>query len=679
MIGPRIRLVLAAVAATALLGIAVLTVAGGDPARADGRDMIVLGFDGMDYELTRRLMAEGRLPNLSRLAEEGDFGPLETSQTPQSPVAWSNFITGLDAGGHGIFDFLHRNPDSPLPFGEPYQATSRQVPFGRTIQLGKWVFPLSGGGIELARDGMPFWAPLQEAGVPATIIRIPANFPPSGLAHRELSGMGTPDLVGTSGTFTFFSTDRRQFTKRDVTGGQIFAADVVDGIFEGALYGPPHPLIDADPETEGIQAADELVSEFTVYIDADNPAAKLVVGDQEFVLAEGEWSGWKQVDFEVIPYLNTLYGAARFYLRSVRPEFELYVSPIQIDPMAPAMPISTPESFATELAEATGRYYTQEMPEDTKALQHGVFDLAEFVEQARMAGEENAEQYRHLLEGWDGGLLFYYFGNGDQVSHVLYGVTQDPEHPQYVPEEHDPYRDVIPRIYERYDEIVGYTLERVGPDTTVVAMSDHGFTSWRREFHLNTWLVERGYMELQPRTRLPVDDLYRGVDWRNTRAYALGISGLYLNLRGREGQGIVAPGDRMELLEEIERELLATVDPATGEPAVTKVYIRERDFHDRGNLEIGPDLIVGYAKGTRGSGEDALGGIAAEVIEDNTDDWSGDHIMDHRTVPGILAVSRSLERQATSLQNLAASILAEFGIEGFPDGSAPTSVATDDD
>lgn len=657
----------ATAAAAALLALSLVVAACATPARADGRNVIVLGMDGLDPVLVQQLVDEGRLPNFARLIEASGLTPLETAATPQSPVAWSNFITGLDSGGHGIFDFLHRDTDSPLPFGTPYQATSKQIPLGRTLHLGRWILPLSGGGIELARHGTPFWQLLQQAGIDSTVVRMPANFPPVGAARRELSGMGTPDLRGTSGEFTFFSTNRRQFMKRDVSGGDIYPADVVDGVFAGSLEGLPD-----NPFTE--DENDPVVADFTVYLDPDQPVAKFEVGSQQFILQAGEWSDWVSVDFELIPWVQSISGAVRFYLKSVRPDFELYVTPIQIDPMNPGMPISVPDSFAAELAEVTGGFYTQEMPEDTKAIQWGVFDIEDFLEQTRRARHETIAQYDWLLDNWKGGFLFYYFGSTDQVAHVLWGVTRDPGHPAHDPEIHGPYLDVIPQIYEEMDALVGRTLDRIDDDTTLVVMSDHGFTSWRRSFHLNAWLADHGYMTLQARARRPVKEFFTGVDWKATQAYSIGLAGLYINMRGREKEGIVAPGDRDELLARLEQDLLATVDPLTGEPAITKVYLRERDFHDRGNLEIGPDIVVGFARGTRGSGNSALGGIPEHFLSDNTDDWSGDHIMDHRTVPGVLMSSKPLPRQATSLQNLAAAILAELGIEGFPDGSAPVTV-----
>lgn len=658
-----------------LCAVVVAVIVGGSlgcaRARAEGPDMIVLGMDGLDYGLVQELMEAGRLPNFARLADSGHFQPLETAATPQSPVAWSDFMTGLDAGGHGIFDFLHRDLDveNAPPFGMPRQATSKETPVTWDVQIGKWQIPLSGGDQILAREGTAFWELLADRGIDTTIVRMPANYPPIGKADRELSGMGTPDLRGTSGTFTFFTTDRRQFMKRDVTGGEVYPADIVDGVFHGSLT-----ALEDNPLTED---EDPIYIDFTAYIDAESPVAKLDVAGEELILRQGEWSDWVPLSVEIIPYLQSVPGAVRFYLKSLHPDFELYVTPIQMDPADSSTPVAAPASFAQELAEAEGRFWTQEMPEDTKALDNGIFDIDDFIAQTDLVREETIRQYEHLLETWKGGFLFYYFGSTDQVAHELWGITMDPEHPRYDPEVHPAYADHIPSIYEEMDRIVGLTLERMDDDDTLVIMSDHGFASWRRSMHLNTWLLENGYLALREGTRLPIDSFFTGVDWRQTRAYSVGIAALYVNLRGREPQGIVAPGDREELLEQLERDLLAATDPATGEPLVTKVYIRERDFQDRGNLEEGPDIVVGFAKHVRGSGKSALGGLPVEFVTDNTEEWTGDHIMDHRTVPGVLFSNRPPAHEVVSLRDLASALLAQLGIDGFPSGSQTVTVNED--
>ena len=650
MRGVRPLVIALAAMAAALLSVPDLGCGGGRDGAGSKKRVIVLGFDGMDYELTRKLIAEGRLPNLERLSREGTFRSLGTSVPPLSPVAWSNFITGMDAGGHGIFDFFHRDPKTMIP----YLSTSRTEASEKNLEIGKWQIPLSGGKVELLRRGQPFWEVLEENGVETTIIRMPANFPPSGTATRELSGMGTPDILGTYGTFFFYSSEPF-FGKKKITGGKIYPLDLSRGVAEGTLHGPDNPFL-----VEKVKAS----TGFTLYVDPQEPVAKLVVGDEERVLEVGRWSDWVPVKFGLI-WTQSLRGICRFYLRQIRPHVEIYVTPINFDPASPALPISTPDSYAAELADATGRFYTQGMPEDTKALTGGVFTREEFLTQGRMAGEEIVAQYEYVLDQFREGLLFYYFGNLDQVSHLMWRAM-DPEHPAYDPVADPPFSDVVRKLYEDADEVIGHTLERMGDETTLIVMSDHGFASWRRSFHLNSWLRENGFLAVKNPTLRDDPGLYLNVDWSRTRAYGLGLNGLYINLRGRERTGIVDPRYRERLMEEIAGKLLQTIDPVTGSQAVTKVYLRERDFEDRGHLEIGPDLVVGYAKGTRGSNESALGEVPLEVITNNTEAWSGDHGMDHETVPGVLFTNRPLKKPASDLKNLAASILAEFGVEGFP-------------
>ena len=633
-----------------LLAVAAV-VAACDGPEPVGHQVIVLGFDGMDHALTRRMVDEGRLPNLARMAERGHFAPLETSIPPQSPVAWSDFITGLDAGGHGIFDFLHRDPATMVP----YLSTSTTEPPGRTLTVGRWQIPLGGGAIVLMRQGVPFWEPLQERGIPNTIVRIPANFPPSGTAGRELSGMGTPDILGGYGTYSFFTTAPERLGASPA--GDVQRAELRSGVFTASLIGPPNPLL-VEPE--------DLRSEFTVYVDPVRPVVSIEIGDEELILAEGDWSEWVPVEY-ALPLFQSLRGMTRFYLKQVRPELQLYATPVNIDPLDAAMPVSSPDDFAAELAEG-GRFYTQGFPEDTDAISDGVFTYDEYLAQAAIATDEIRRQYERLLADFEDGLLFNYFGFLDQVSHIMWRAM-DPEHPAYDEGRDGPYAHVIEELYVEADEIVGETLARLdelGGGGTLVVMSDHGFTSWRRSFSVNTWLEQKGYLAVRDRNRRDLDFL-QNVDWERTQAYALGLSGLYVNLEGREATGIVPPAERASLIEEISRGLLREVDPATSEQAITRVYPRDRTYTDVGHAEIGPDLVIGFAKGVRSSDASAAGAVPAEVLTDNTGAWSGDHIMDHGAVPGVLVTNRPLRLPAGSLQELAAAVLAELGVEGFPE------------
>lgn len=632
--------------AVAVCGLVLVGVLLAVPASGADHRVVVLGIDGMDYDLTRQYMAEGRLPNFSKLAKEGVFQSLGTSVPPLSPVAWSDFITGMDGGGHGIFDFIHRNPETMLPYlstSEPREQPMRigpiPVPFMKETKM------------TLLRQGEAFWEVLEDHGIETTILRIPANFPVSGTATHELSGMGTPDILGTYGTFSFYTSELFAFAGQEIGGGEIYEVDAFDDLVEADLHGPK---IDG----EAVKVP------FTVYIDPVDPVARFVIGDStELILEVGEWSDWTEVEFDL--GMGKLHGICRFYLRSVRPEFELYVTPINHDPKDPYERISTPKDFAEELAEATGGdFYTQGMPEDTRALDEGVFTREEFLHQASLSGEEIMAQLPWVFETFDEGLLFYYFGDLDQVSHLMFR-TLDPGHPAYDPERDAPFADVIPKLYERMDTMLGWVLRHLEPGTKLIVMSDHGFTSWRRSFHLNTWLADNGYLTLKDPSKRGESQIF-DIDWSKTRAYGLGFNGLYVNLKGRERDGIVDPAERDALLKEIGDKLLAVVDPQTEAPAITRIYFRDEWFQDGGYREIGPDLLVGYTKGTRAADESALGGVTNVWFTDNDREWSGDHSMDHTTVPGVLFANAPLARPVASLRDLSPAIVAEFGIEWNP-------------
>ncbi len=406
-----------------------------------GQRVVVLGIDGLDYHLVRDLIAQGRLPNLARLGAAGRFTPLATSTPPLSPVAWSTFLTGLDPGEHGIFDFIHRHPETI----ESFLSTSRTVPPSRMLTLGRWQFPLAAGRVELLRHGTPFWEVLEQRGVETTIVRMPANFPPSGTATRELSGMGTPDMLGTYGIFTLFTSRPEVFERQDVSGGMILPVDVLDGVARASIEGPPNPyLVTPVPTTVAFEA----------HVDQAKSAVKIVIGDQAQVLRLGEWGDWLAVELPLAP-MTSLPGQVRFLLKSLTPYFELYASPINLDPFSPALPISSPEDYASELARVGGRFYTQGMPEDTRGMNAGVLKADELLAQARITADENLRQFDYVLGRFTDGLLFYYFGHVDQVSHMMWRAM-DPTHPAYTDADAR-YRHVIEDLYVQMDGVVGRT------------------------------------------------------------------------------------------------------------------------------------------------------------------------------------------------------------------------------
>ena len=639
---------------------------------ASDRKVIVLGIDGMDHGLLQTHIDEGRLPNFARLASEGGFAPLATSMPPLSPVAWSTFITGMDPGGHGIFDFLHRDPATMQPV-EPFYTIG---PEGRTLDFGSWVLPLSGGDIELYRRGQALWELLDAAGIETTIFRMPVNFPPVETGGRSFAGMGTPDILGGHGTYSFF-TDYPPENMTDMTG-HVEIVEVLDDRVAAQLLGPPHPFRRERARDTGFGAAEDeyetpdLAVDFEVLVDPDAAVAKIVVQDTELLLNEGEWSDWVRVDFEALPYVVNVSAMGRFYLQQVRPDFKLYVTPLQIHPADPAMPLSNPEGWAAELHDVLGPFYTQELPEDTKAFSEGVFDGREFWTQSQFVYRERRRALDHFLDTFDEGLLFFYFSSVDQGSHMLYHYA-DPDHPLHEPDEL--LGDGIRTLYEEMDEALGRVLQAVDEDTTLIVMSDHGFAPFYWGVNLNTWLLEQGYVTLVDPSRQGRLPLFANVDWSRTRAYAFGLGGLYVNLRGRERDGIVEPGAEYEqVLVDLERDLLGMVDERNGHAPVSLVY-RTAERFSGAHLDLGPDIVVGYSRGYRSSWENPLGQFPIEMFVDNDDPWSGDHQNDYRLVPGVLLTNQRIALDAPALQDVTIAVLDEFGVARLPEMIGEDAIA----
>jgi predicted AlkP superfamily phosphohydrolase/phosphomutase len=645
---------------------------------------LMIGMDGMDPVLLQRYMNEGKLPNFKKLSEQGGYKPLATSMPPQSPVAWSNVISGCDPGTHEIYDFIHRNPnpDDESMAIEPYLSTSsiEAASIHRELSLGDWHIPLTSDTLVLRREGPTFWDFLNEHGIDATIYRMPANYP-VGDAHghghlQSLTGMGTPDLLGSYGEFTLFSAVAPA-EGRLVSGGSIKQLRAIKNRAEVELIGPPNFL--KKPDEDGI--VPDMTAKIGIVRDPDHDVVKIAIGDVIHIMKTGEWSDWTPVVFETgIPGSTALAalqaptsisGMVRFYVKEVRPVLEIFVTPINIDPLAPAVPISEPAEFATELANATGRYFTAGIPEHTAEIQEGALNEDQWLDKANMILEERIVQYHHALSEFKSGCLFFYFGTPDQISHIFWR-DQDPEHPGRLEKQGNKYSKVIEETYIKMDALVGEAMEAVTDKDTLIVMSDHGFASFRRGFNLNTWLHQNGYItrhesssdeegerngeEEVAATGQPFAD----VDWTKSKAYGIGLNGLYLNLQGREKNGIVTNDEKAALLKKLTDELLAVRD-TDGSQVIDKVYNTAVDYPDA-DPTIAPDLLIGYARNYRAGWPTLLGGFSKDIIEDNKDRWSGDHCIAAHLVPGILLSNKPITIEDPDLRDLAPTLLNVFGL-----------------
>jgi len=611
------------------------------------RKIVVLGMDGMDPQLLEMFLKQGRMPNAARLIKKGGFSRLISSDPPQSPVAWSNFISGTNPGGHGIYDFIARDPSTQVP----YLSTSRTEVSSRTVRIAGYDIPLSGSKVINMRQGPTFWKDLQESGIDCTVLRIPSNYPPTSCGAKTLSGLGTPDVHGSYGIFTFY-TDRAGELSRDVPGGRIERVSPRDHKVECILRGPVNAF---DPEQKSADVR------FKVFVDPTAAVALVSMQGRDFILKENEWSDWIQVSFAMLPHLVSSKGICRFYLKKVRDDFALYVSPVDIDPSDPALPISTPDRYSRSLSERLGRFYTQGIAEDTKALTAGVLSDDDYRHQAIFVMNENIRMFESEFNRFKDGFFFSYFSSLDLNSHMFWR-TMDRSHPLYSPGLEKAHGDFIPWLYARMDAVIGRTIDSLDEDSLLMVMSDHGFNSFRRQFNLNSWLMDNGYANIARGASRGSSGYFGEVDWTRTRAYGLGINSLYLNLKGREPSGIVARGDEGDSLAvELAAGLKAIRDPKTGEQVISNVF-RPSEIYSGHCVGSAPDLLVGYNRNYRASWDTVLGKYPKDLITDNTDPWSGDHAIDASLIPGVLLCNRTIKSLQPALLDLAPTILREFGV-----------------
>ena len=674
--------------------------------------VVVLGFDGVDAQIVQQMLAAGRLPNLSALKGRGGYSPLVPTVPAQTPVSWATFSTGLDPGGHEIFDFLKRDPSDLVPTFAVAEEASAPFLLGRTnaivfavaafvllfaagalvsrlarrrVLLALFaVLALAGGCAVYAgtrawipnerpvvrnnRRGTTFWS--EAGGRPATVMRMPVTFPPETFPQgRLLSGLGVPDLSGRIGKPAYYTSDPF-FAPRE---GNDFSIELVrlgsnTGRQVAKISGPPGKPF-------GREGTIDLPMTLTVSTRRDR--LTIEAGTEPVELAVGQWSDWVSLVFRINPVI-AVHGYARFHLQSVAPEIGLYLSPIQFDParLPPGFALSSPADFARELLDRFGRYKTMGWAIDTWSIQSGTLPEDAFLEDVvATAGQERRMLAALLKEG--GRLLVHYFEFPDRVAHVFWRF-RDPQHPAYDARLATRYGDAVEKSYETMDSIVGETMPALAPSDILLVLSDHGFATWRRSVNYNSWLVENGYLALSGGARrknlealFSRGQFWESVDWSRSRAYAMGLGDVYINLQGREKNGIVPPGGPYEALrEELSARLTALTDPANGERAVSRVFRREQVYR-RFNPRLIPDLIITNRPGYRVSWQASLGVPTDTVFEDNRDVWSGDHCsLDPELVKGIFFASKPFRAaQPPGIADVTASVRALIGAAQPPDAA----------
>jgi len=635
----------------------IKAVSGADKVGHDTR-VIIIGVDGMDPRLSERMMDAGRLPNLDKLRKAGGFKPLGTSNPPQSPVAWSNFINGAGPGTHGIFDFIHRHPENQI---DPYYSAADTVEGEGAWEVGDHKLPLTFWPFNhkptetlLKREGIPFWDYLDAAGIKSNFYDLPANYPPSKSEHGHhccLSGMGVPDVLGTYGTYQHWSEEGPVKTVDDGGGMRTMVWFETGDTAVVSIQGPDNGML-INPEPTEIKMA--------LFRDIKSDSCAIKLPSKKILLKKGDWSDWVHLDFEMeMPSFlpnEHLAGVVRFYLQEVSPNFRLYMTPVNFDPADAGIQITEPPEFLAEIASELGTFYTSGFQEDYSVLKNNLFNEDEYIQQAMFVLDERLEMLEYAVDHYEDGLLFFYFSSVDLQGHMLWWDS-DEKHPTRTPEKAKEYFEHLKTVYEKMDKVVGKIIKRYGDSATVMVMSDHGFCNFKRQININNWLRKEGY--LQPET---IDSIMSpDVAWDKSVAYGLGLNGLYLNLKGREKYGVVTAADKEKLILELIAKLKNLKD-TDGTPVIRNVY-RSSEVYKGAYTKNAPDLLLGFYRGYRASWSATLGNMDETVFSDNDSQWSADHCIDPLEVPGVLFCNKPIVADAPSLIDMAPTVLSQFNVK----------------
>ncbi len=573
---------------------------------------------------------------------------------------------------------------------------------------------------------VPFWETAGAAGVRSVVLDAAQSFDRKGVAGASvLAGLGVPDARGMVNSFFMYTTNedrlRRAPEGQDTdSGGVVFRIDERAGVSDSLLPGPVNfwnvdrlnaelrevdlKLDDTNLRYQASMALNARRTELEEQLDSESKkrvtvpvkivrkagVALVTLGTESQELSAGAWSEWYHLSFELNPLLKVKAIVRAKLLKLAESELELYVDALQYDPAKPPFwqPISQPPEFAAELAHACGPYETVGWACMNLPLKDNVIDSVSFMQDIEFTlGWREKMTFDSLAkDNWR--VLMSCESTPDRVQHMMYRYY-DPLHPMYSAEkaaekmtfcgEEIALSDAIPASYRRMDKFVGEVMKNyLRPEDTLIICSDHGFQSFRHQVHVNNWLIEHGYLVMKtanPDSNMDPSMLGGYVDWSKTKAYALGLGMVYVNQKGREGQGIVPPEEARAVLDSIAKDFLGSVDSQTGQKIGRGAYVMA-DIHSGPNLDREADMLLCFSEGYRVSWLTTLGGMSGELdgsdqlsalptIVANNKNWSGDHVtVDPTLVRGVFFSNRKLAAppEHISLLHIAPTVLKLLGV-----------------
>ncbi len=596
---------------------------------------IILGLDSFDPIFFENLLEKGKMPHLAQYVARNGYKPFQVTDPPQSEVSWTSIATGLNPGGHGLFDFVHRNAKN-------YALNVSLLPTKKGLGGTRFTQPYNAKSIfdKVAADGYP-----------ATALWWPATFPARVQSPvQTIPGLGTPDLLGRLGVGMFYSTAQGRVLDSNKIPVQKLG-NSGKGKFRGKFVGPAKAK---RGNVESVEVGFEIKKNNTNSI-------RLIIGKQQMDLGIGEWGPIIEIDFKMGLFFSVR-ALTRISVCSIEPELELYALPLQIHPLKTAWNYGTPKKFVKRVWNEDGPFLTLGWPQDTTALEEDRLDDEQFLTLCKLIFEERRRIFLQQVDRFQEGLLACVFDTLDRVQHMF--LKQRP--------------DVIEQWYIRLDKLVGEVEQRLKKNnrwqnTKLIILSDHGFGQFEHKVHLNRWLQENGYLTAEKSEN---GGKFSEINWFKTRAYGIGLNSLYLNLEGREGQGIVKEAEKEHLLSELSQKLKAWEGKGGGK-VIAQALLRSEAFD--GPLEAyGPDILIGYEQGFRASQETGLGNWKSNSIEENNDHWASDHCMYAAVVPGVIfANHRILDNYANpSYRDIP---IMTIGVAPDQSGSAPPPISSDEE
>jgi predicted AlkP superfamily phosphohydrolase/phosphomutase len=556
---------------------------------------ILIGLDAFDPKKFEHLAEQGKLPNLSKYIEAKGYSRFNVTNPAQSEVSWTSIATGLNPGGHGLFDFVHRNPKN----------------YGINVSLLPAKQSLIGLQFAPPHEAQTMFDFAVEKGYPATSLWWPATFPAKLTSPVfTIPGLGTPDIQGKLGVGILFSTEELSKNTLEKTQLEKLSPGKSSRQFSGRLTGPPN--------AKGKETFLEFSLNFT-----DPETAEFSIGkNKPTTLRVGEWSPTFEISFKMNIVIQ-LKAVTRVILTQGEQNPRLYFLPLQIHPLSSAWPYASPRNLIKKTWTDNGPFLTLGWPQDTTGLDEGITTDDQFLALCNSIVATREQVFYSQLQNFREGVLGIVFDTLDRVQHMLWSNRPD----------------IIEDWYIKLDSLIGRIENKIqqtnNSDAKIIIVSDHGFAEYKYKVNLNKWLLDEDFLAVNGD-----GNSLNSVNWDQTTAYAIGLNSLYLNLAGREGKGILTADQKTAHLEKIRNALLQWEGP-DGQRVVTTAASNEEAFE--GPLSNrGPDLLVGYTPGYRASADTGLGRWNNNVIEENLDHWNADHCIDPGSVQGVLFANQDL-------------------------------------